>query len=170
MAPALVPPGGGIQAFIYSGRVARYMIAANPDPLDPVPVLWRSVTGRYDRLGALPTVPLGSAGSPWQMVARGIEDMQVEYRDGTNTWTNFPPTVPLGVCGAPEGCTNAAAFTALVREVRVTLSARTAAPILQGATDAATGGTGPRAIRGQLVASVQPRATLWALQMGAQIR
>jgi prepilin-type N-terminal cleavage/methylation domain-containing protein len=168
VAPAFAAPGGGIQAFLYSGRVARYMIAVNPDPLDAVPVLWRSVTGRYDRLGALPGGPLGAAGSPWQMVARGIEDMQVEYRDGTNAWTNSPPFAVA--CGTPDSCVNAAAFTALVREVRVTLSARTAAPLLQGGMNAAAGGTGPNAIRGRLVSSVQPRATLWALQMGGQIR
>jgi hypothetical protein len=149
------------------------MIANNPDPLDPVPVLWRSVTGRYDRLGAFPPgAALGTPGSPWQMVARGIEDLQVEYRGGAipATWSNSPPVMPIGVCGAPDGCLAPGPFQALVREVRVTLSARTTAPILQGGMDPAAGGVGPRAIRGQLVSGVQPRATLWALQMGAQIR
>jgi hypothetical protein len=162
IAPALTPVGG-IQALLYSGRVARYMIAVNPDPLDPVPTLWRSVTGRYDQAGVLSATP---PGANWQMVARGIEDLQVEYLDATNVWSNRAPTaVP---CGTPDGCANAAAFDALVREVRVTLSARTAAPLLQGALPA--GGVGPNAIRGQLVNVVQPRATLWTLQMGSYIR
>jgi hypothetical protein len=100
------------------------------------------------------------------MVARGIDDLQVEYQDGTGNWTNSPPVaVP---CGPPDSCANAAAFTPLVRQVRVTLSSRTTALGLAGPEMAGT--SGPQAIRGQLTSVIQPRAALWALQMGGVVR
>jgi hypothetical protein len=47
--------------------------------------------------------------------------------------------------------------------VRVTLSARTLAPQLQGET-APAGGAAPNAIRGQLVSVATPRAAVLGLQ------
>ena len=92
------------------------------------------------------------AGSPWQLVARGIEDLQVEYMAGDGVWRNLPP---LSV---------AADWTTLVRQVRITLSARaTGGASFQGATTAGAGA--PVAVRGQLVTSITPRAAFNELQM-----
>jgi hypothetical protein len=167
-APAVAAP-----MFLHTGRVVRYMIANNLDPLDPSPTLWRSVTGRYTPGATTVSSAPGTAGSAWQPVARGIEDMQVEYMTAVGTWANSPPlAVP---CPAPAGpCTAVASYDALVRQVRVTLSARAVgqpnAPI-QGATTAGAGiAVAPNAIRGQLISVTQPRAAAVALHLGDQIR
>jgi hypothetical protein len=109
-------------------------------------------------------------GINWQVVARGIEDLQVEYQDGLGNWTNSPPVaIPCGPPGIVGGCANQAAFDAIVRQVRVTLSARVVAQGLQGSTSTAGAGA-PDRIRGQLVNIIQPRAAMTALEMGNQIR
>ncbi len=63
------------------------MVAPNPDPTDPTPALWRTETGRFLPNGAATLEPatagFNPAGSPWQIVARGIEDLQLEYRSAT---------------------------------------------------------------------------------------
>jgi len=148
--------------YVYAGRVVRYRIAPSGDPQDNSPALWRSATGVFDTGGTAQPEP-GDASfyppgtnSPWQLVARGIEDLQVEYLDGTAAWMNEPRAVTAGD------------WTSLVRRVRVTLSARVTAANLQGELQA--GGAGPNAIRGQLVTEVSPRAALNELQMGNQFK
>jgi hypothetical protein len=169
-------PAVGTPMFLHTGRVVRYMIATNPDPTDPSPVLWRSVTGRYAPNGTGLSAAIGTgtaATQAWQPVARGIEDMQVEYMSAVGTWANSPPAAVA--CAAPAGpCTAVASYDALVRQVRVTLSARAVgqpnAPI-QGATTAGAGiAVAPNAIRGQLISVTQPRAAAVALHLGDQIR
>jgi hypothetical protein len=66
-------------------------------------------------------------------VARGIEDLQVEYL-GTGGWQNQPPVATTND------------WDTLVRQVRITLSARATAPNLQGQTTAAGGA--PEGVRG----------------------
>lgn len=136
----------------------RYQIAAC-DPADPVdstvPCLWRTPLGSTDASGAATAAPAPPA-APWQMVARGIEDLQVEYRLGTGGWVNTP--------GAPA----AGNYNSVVRQVRVTLSARalaanlgTAGGGLQTARNAGTTAKpNPAAVRGRLTSVVTPRATL----------
>jgi prepilin-type N-terminal cleavage/methylation domain-containing protein len=145
------------QSFLYRAEVVRYAIAASGDPMDAAPALWRSQTGRYTSAGAVGAAPGG--GAPWELVARGIEDMQFEYLYGSPTpaWHNAPPASVANQWGT------------LVREVRITLSARVTAANLQGQTRAAGGG-GPDALRGQLSTTVAPRAAFNELQMGGQIR
>jgi type II secretory pathway pseudopilin PulG len=138
--------------------VVRYQIA--PDPDDPtLPALWRSRTGAFTATGGPGATPGGTAN--WEVVARGIEDMQIKYfRGGAwvdtpgNTFCDFPcnsPTTPA-----------AADFNRIVRRVRVTLSARaTGKSRIQGSTTA--GGGARAAIRGQLMAEMTPRAALSAL-------
>jgi prepilin-type N-terminal cleavage/methylation domain-containing protein len=159
-APSLQAPPNLPVIFFYAGRIVRYRIAPNTDPVDPGPALWRSRSGRYGLDGAIKPEPGDSSfpgsSSPWELVARGIEDLQIEYMGGDGLWHNRPPTVADTV------------WTTLVRQVRITLSARANAPNLQGATTAA--GTGPDAIRGQLVTVVTPRAAFNELQMGSQIQ
>jgi prepilin-type N-terminal cleavage/methylation domain-containing protein len=147
-------PGSANAVYLYRARLARYRIAVNPDPLDPVPSLWRSDSGRYLPNGN-PTPEPGTAGfdpagSPWQLVARGIEDLQVEYRGGAGVWSNQPP-VSL-----------ANGWPTLVLQVRITLSARATAPNLLGESTGAGGA--PNAVRGQLSAVVTPRPAFQEMQ------
>jgi prepilin-type N-terminal cleavage/methylation domain-containing protein len=164
------PPNGNLQLtaslapfavgpFVGTDTVFLYR-APNPDPLDPAPSLWRTETGRFRPDGSVAPDPgspgFVAAGSPWQLVARGIEDLQLEYLDGTGVWANQPP-VSLN-----------ATWNTLVRQVRITLSARASGANLAGAT--AGGGGAPNAVRGQLSTVVAPRAALGELQMGSQIQ
>jgi len=151
----------GAPLFIYGGRAVRYRIAPSGDPQDDSPALWRSASGVFSTVDGLAKAEPGDASfpeanSPWELVARGIEDLQVEYMDGTGAWMNAPRTVTNGD------------WTALVRRVRVTLSARVTAANLQG--ELAAGGAGPNAVRGQLVTDVSPRAALNELMMGNQFK
>jgi prepilin-type N-terminal cleavage/methylation domain-containing protein len=145
--------------FVYPAEVVRYTIAPSGDPLDNSPALWRSGTGQYTSAGAAGGAP--GSGAPWELVARGIEDMQFEYFYGATTaaatWHNQPPA------------SAANQWNTLVREVRITLSARVTAANLQGETQPASG-VGPNALRGQLSTTVAPRAAFNELQMGGQIQ
>ena len=179
LAPVLTPPASAnsTYAFLFPVRVARYMIGFDPNDPDQVPLLWRSVTGRYAADGTVaaapPPIPTGGAATgSWQVVARGIEDMQVEYEDGLGNWSNTPPAAVLcGPPGAMGGCTKQVAFDAIVRQVRVTLSARVVAQNLQGGQTAGAGSAiAPDRVRGQLISVIQPRAAYTALEMGNQIR
>ncbi len=147
--------------YLYSGRVVRYRIApatgVDPDPT--LPALWRSETGRYTAAGvAVPEPGEGSfpqPDSPWEIVARGIEDLQVEYMDGSNLWRNQAPVSTKDD------------WSSLVRQVRITLSARASAANLQGQTTAVGA---PAAVRGQLSTTVTPRQAFNELQMAGKIQ
>ena len=132
-------------------EVVRYAIA--PDPADAsVPSLWRSGTGRFDGSGNVVTSP---PGGNWQLVARGIEDLQVRYRNGAG-WSDVPGDVACaGACTSPT----LTDLDTIVREVQITVWSRAAAPNVAGQTTAAAG---PRALRGQLMTTVSPRAALQA--------
>jgi hypothetical protein len=159
-APGVWPPVATPVIYLYQARVARYRIAPSLDPSDPGPVLWRSETGRYATDGSVALEPgeagFTLAGSPWEQVARGVEDLQVEYMGGDGLWHNRPPL----------STTND--WTSIVRQVRITLSARASAVNVAGATSA--GGGAPDALRGQLSTTVTPRAAFNELQMGNQIQ
>ncbi len=132
-------------------QIVRYQIIV--DPVSNVPSLWRSARGGLDVTTLLPVAP-GAAGSDWQLVASGIEDLQVSYRDG------------LGLPAAPAWAPSARLvvqndFSTVVREVRITLGARTTGQqILQGESLSVAG---VAAIRGQLTSVTAPRAALFAL-------
>ncbi len=151
-----VPPNLPV-VFFYAGRVVRYRIAPSNDPLDteprPLAQPQRVVAGSDGNVKAEPGGFHASPGRlrPWELVARGIEDLQIEYMGGDGLWRNSPPTSVANV------------WDTLVRQVRITLSARASAPNLQGAQTA--GGVGPDAVRGQLVTVVTPRAAFNELQM-----
>jgi type IV pilus assembly protein PilW len=150
LAPFNAAVTGALPHFLYRARVARYMVAPSTDPLDTAPALWRSESGLYIADGNPAPAP-GAANSPWQLIARGIEDLQIEYMDGTLAWQNEPP---VSVAGD---------WNTLVRRVRITLSARVTAMNLAG--ESAGGAGGPQAIRGQLSTVVTPRAAFHELQM-----
>jgi len=153
--PAAWPPVVIPAIYLYQGRVVRYRIAPSNDANDPGPALWRSETGRYSATGTVALEPgeggFPGAGSPWELVARGIEDLQIEYMRGDLLWHNQPPS----------STTND--WDTIVRQVRITLSARASAANLQGQTTA--GGGAPNAVRGQLATTVAPRAAFQELQM-----
>lgn len=166
---AAVPPAKP-NNFLFTAKIARYQIGPSGEALEALanePALWRSSTGIYSTAGAVAVQPNApgfnpAAPGPWQLVARGIEDLQVEYlyrnADGTLVWENVPRAV------LPTD------FTTIARSARVTLSARAVAVNLQGQTTAGAGSAGRAAIRGRLARVVAPRATLMALQMNYQLR
>jgi prepilin-type N-terminal cleavage/methylation domain-containing protein len=160
--PANDPPPSTPAIFVYRARVARYRIAPSGDPQDDMPALWRSETGRYTTAGAVAVEP-GESGfpgpnSPWELVARGIEDLQIEYMAGDDVWRSQPP---LSLANQ---------WNTLVRNVRITISARAAVQGNQQGQTVAPGGTAPNAVRGQLTTTVAPRAAFNELQMGSQIQ
>jgi prepilin-type N-terminal cleavage/methylation domain-containing protein len=128
------------------GDIIRYDIRI--DPTDNVPSLWRSH-------------PLG--GPADVMVARGVEDLQVEY-----VQANMP-----GVCDAANPCGPAPLvsltlpppspntdYNTIITQVQVTLAARSNVRGLQGEmADAA----GRRFLRGSLTSTGSPRAALYAI-------
>jgi prepilin-type N-terminal cleavage/methylation domain-containing protein len=146
--------GAGIVAFLYPVKVIRYVIANNIDPSDSAPALWRSETGRYKSDGSLEATP--AANNHWTLVARGIDDLQVEYMNGGGLWSNSPGAItpcPAGGCAAP------ADYNKVIRRLRVTLSSR--------ATDV---GASAGAMRGELVSVIAPRVAVTGLQAVGQFR
>jgi len=139
--------GTGTPIRMSNVNIYRYEIAN--DPADGVPCLWRSGTGGMEP-GVGNYVAAPAAAGQWQMVARGVEDMQVQYRRG-NGWFDTP-----GIVASPDS-------NSITREVRVTLSARSSAPNLTGQTtaaNAAIGAAARNAVRGSLTSTMAPRATL----------
>jgi len=148
--------------------MVRYELAYGAGDL--IPSLYRSATGGFavtatgGAAGRLTSPSQGAqaiADGQWELVARGIEDLQIEYRthnDGTgdDTWTDEPPAVVAD----DTTTTEREDVDSLVREIRVTLGGRTepGAPI-EGATDGPTG----LAIRSRLTASIVPRSVLMGI-------
>lgn len=101
----------------------RYEIAP-ASATDAMPCLWRSdrggtnVAGAY--VSAAAAVAAGTeANSGWEMLARGIEDLQVQYQNELAGWTadGNAPTVVAAPAAPPDPRT-------IITAVRVTLSAR----------------------------------------------
>jgi hypothetical protein len=79
------------------------------------------------------------------------------------TWENQPAIViPPVVPTAPT----TAEWNQITREVQVTLSARSLAPMLTGQTTSAQGA----AVRGQVTRTITPRSAMSALEKGGQRR
>jgi prepilin-type N-terminal cleavage/methylation domain-containing protein len=136
----LNPPGGKhnfTPQWIMLGDIVRYRIR---NDADGVPNLERSLVGDAAKDA--------SGNNPWQIIARGVEDLQVQYETnagGTLAWRDDP------------GLTSTA--DTLVRRVRVRLSARvTETGHMTGETKAAGLPNNENAIRGQLSTEVAPRA------------
>ena len=108
---------------------------------DGTPSLFRSATGGFDNTTlTFNTLPPGNA---WQLVARGIEDMQIRYRTNAG-WQNAAATIAVP------------SLDNVVREVEVTMWGSTVGESgLQGQTLAA--GNGITAVRGSLTTSIAPR-------------
>lgn len=127
------------------GTVVRYRIR---NDAAGVPVLQRFSSD--DSTAFTGGVPVG-----FQTVARGIEDLQIQYTQvGTpTTWVDAAPAVTNGD------------YTKLINQVRVTLVARSEARNIQGARTSASGRTN---IRGSLTSIGAPRATLFQLANAPQ--
>jgi prepilin-type N-terminal cleavage/methylation domain-containing protein len=105
----------------------------------------------------VPQLERSASLGPWQVVARGIEDMQVQYRQANGTVTTGAPGAPVVALGN---------FGSVITEVTVTLSSRSMLRgRLQGETTDATGGV---ALRGSLTSSGTPRSALVALTQAPQ--
>jgi hypothetical protein len=135
----LVNPAGGPNfdpEWMIVGQAIRYRVNIDAQG---TPNLERSAFGGEDRDGV----------STWQVIGRGVEDLQVEYLKGT-VWDDEPGVITCGTnCNPPDQT----ALDSLVQRVRVRLSARAAAGNLQGQTTSAVG----NAVRGQLVTEIAPR-------------
>jgi prepilin-type N-terminal cleavage/methylation domain-containing protein len=144
---SLNPSGGPMNVFtnppqwIVLGQIIRYRIALEADG---TPNLERSGFGGQD-------YPDGT--TSWELVARGVEDLQVEYENGLG-WFDDPGAISCGAsCAAP----GSAEYGTLTRRVRVRLSARVVDQNnLTGQTTSAVGD----GVRGQLVAEVAPRTAM----------
>jgi prepilin-type N-terminal cleavage/methylation domain-containing protein len=131
-------------------QIIRYEVEL--DPIDSVPSLYRSTSGGMDA-NAVYVAPPAAAGN-WQLVARGIDDMQIQY-----TMDGAPPADCPGGGGAgvPANCPAVVVpntYGTITREVLITLSA----------TTTGSGRTGES--RGSLFTSVSPRAALYAQREG----
>jgi prepilin-type N-terminal cleavage/methylation domain-containing protein len=146
LAPRFNPPGGpgfDVQSLGII-QVTRYEVCTDAQG---VPNLWRSPSGGV--LQGSPTTACPNYDpAVWQLVARGIEDMQVQYLTGAGAWQDTPGLVVQDD------------YSTLVRQLRVTLTARnTGSRNLQGSSGAAA----TRFVRGSLTSITAPRAALFYL-------
>jgi prepilin-type N-terminal cleavage/methylation domain-containing protein len=157
---------------VASLSMIRYQIAYVPGVGNgaPVPNLYRSASGGYDAAGGVVDPPNG-LGTVWQLVASGIEDLQVVYEMADGTPADVPVTIRLPGTANPDP-----AYLDIVRSVRVTLSSRV---VVMNPADveasyspeniAAMNALSPnsaRLRRGSLTATFTPRAALGALSRG----
>lgn len=135
--------GGCVVTQVSFGAVVHYRI--RPDPVDGIPSLWRQSTA--------------SLGAGYQIVARGIDDLQVQYVQAAAACTEAAP------CDGAPAVSQAAAplaadYGTLITQARVTLSARST---LRGQLQGQTTIAGVSALRGQITSTGSPRAALFAL-------
>ena len=149
---------GDVPTSVVPVEVVRYVIATDPnDPTNPADPnfrhLWRSVTGGRTQGANYADAPVPNPpGGNWQLVARGINDMQVQYLDGDGVLKDQP-----GVFAAVTD------FNLIVRQVNVTLSSRVAGANIAGFSG--TDMSDPNQIRlGQLTGQIVPRQALLHLQ------
>lgn len=103
---------------------------------------------------AIPNLERSVNGGAFQVVARGVEDLQVRYlRAGPGSPPPSDNAQPVVGGAVPD-------FNTLITQVRVTLSTRSANSRLQGATINAPAGT---ALRGSLSSQATPRQALATL-------
>jgi prepilin-type N-terminal cleavage/methylation domain-containing protein len=131
-----------ITRVVFADQV-RYRIRPGADG---VPVLERGVTQ--------------AATTSFETLARGIEELQVQYStvEDPDTWVDNAPVIaaPSDVVPAPS-----ANYGTLINQVRVTLTSRSEAQGLAGASTGA-GGT-PTRVRGSLTSTAAPRSVLMHL-------
>lgn len=144
-------------------NMVRYEIGFDPPSAafvagTSVPSLYRSATGgtdpSNDGVFSEPDSAANITAGRWQLLARGVEDLQVQYRDGTGAWTDEPAVVTCGgLCNQPT----AAEYNSATREVRVAVSVRAEAYNLQGQTRSAASGRAD-AVRGTVTTVTSVKA------------
>jgi Tfp pilus assembly protein PilW len=123
---------------ILNASVVRYRIRNGADGVPNLERFASSTNSSIDKV---------SGARQFQVVARGIDDLQVSYTNaGDVTTDNAPKVDPARVD-----------FNTFTQRVNVTLSARSEVQNVAGATTAAAG---PAALRGTLTSSGTPRAVL----------
>jgi len=135
------------------GQAIRYRINIDADG---TPNLERSTAGG----GFIPGP--GGGSSSGQVLASGVEDLQVEYLNAAG-WQDEPGVISCasGTTACGDTCVAVGTdFDTLVRRVKVTLSARALAANLTGQTTSAVG----NAPRGQLITEIAPRPATATLQ------
>ncbi|MET0553903.1 MAG: prepilin-type N-terminal cleavage/methylation domain-containing protein [Vicinamibacteria bacterium] len=103
-----------------------------------------------------------------QVIARGIEEMQVRYSqfdDAGGPWQETAPTVDPPTEASLNLPSTRASFGTIVNRLQITLTSRAEGRDLQGAVSNAAG-TAPARIRGSLVTTVSPRAALLGVARG----
>ena len=142
------PPGGISGCTISSMSFSEFVRYRVRNDVDGVPVLQRFSSSRW--------------ADGFQTIARGIEDLQVQYAQmATPTvWVDGAPPVYQPV---PPTAPPTTAYGTLTRHVRVTLSAKSEAQRVQGMQTSATGGT---ALRGSLTTTGSPRSALFHVARG----
>lgn len=142
------PPGDQGDA-IYFMQMDRIFYRLGNDT-DGTPSLFRSQNGGVDPATGVTAPPSAS----WQLIARGIEDMQIRYRVQSGWQDSALTILPL----------SASPYDNVVREVEITLWAR-AVGLPSNVTGQTTAiGNGVTAVRGSLTTSVAPRAAQMSLQ------
>jgi type II secretory pathway pseudopilin PulG len=145
-----LPGGDGIPEpldIMLPVQIVRYEIRVDTEG---TPNLWRSPNGDVEALGGGEACGGGDGiDDGWQLVARGVEDLQVQYTMANGDVLDTPAEVLEPNYGT------------LVREVRVSLTARSEASNLAGARD---GANDPDAkVRGGMMSVTAPRAALFVL-------
>jgi prepilin-type N-terminal cleavage/methylation domain-containing protein len=125
-------------------NVVRYEVAA--DPTDGVPSLFRSLTGGMDAAGTYAAPP--AAAGNWQIVARGIANLQVTYLPA-----GPPPAPAVDAWPTDPGVVSPDPNT-IVREVRVRLTGRTVN---------VSHGQSTEQLTAQLTSVTAPRAALFQM-------
>jgi hypothetical protein len=137
------------------GEVVRYRIRL---AVDQIPDLQRSTTANPNAGACL----AGEVPPCFQVVARGIDDMQIQYVQagpGAGLCTAAAPCANAPAIAVPGAAPSAADAATIITQVRVLLSSRSALQGIQGSSTRPTGS----AIRGQLFASGSPRSALFGV-------
>ncbi len=112
---------------------------------------------QQDPATGIPNLERSENAGPFEVLARGVEDLQVQYVRSDAAWPATTGTItdePVLVAVND--------FTTLTTQVRVTLSARTTLQRIQGASTIGGDAT-TTALRGSLVSQASPRQALWVL-------
>jgi len=139
---------------MFKMQIIRYEIEL--DPIDQVPALYRSAQGGLDAGGNYVAPPAAAGG--WQMVATGIDDLQLQYVYDGPPPGDCPGAAPVG---DPQNCAALVVpntWGSITRGVLVNLWATT--------TDGGVQLGNQSEVRASLVGSVTPRAAMIALRQG----
>lgn len=115
---------------------------------DGIPSLYRSTNGGIETVGGdLDVAEPTASSTSWQLLARGVTDLQVQYLGGDGVWRDEPQEVVEDD------------YSTITRQVRVTLQSRTTG-------NANLGTASSQVIQGRLTAAITPRSAMFFL-MGA---